>query len=195
MDYPRVTEILKIHTYLDLIPPDILRRASERGTIVHSICAGIAKGAWMPDAMIDEELLGYINSFRKWAEEHVEKFLIIEKRYMDETLEYTGQLDFVVMGKDKELYLIDLKTSSKPQKTYPIQMAAYENLLSINNIKVKGAKLVYLNKTGEFPEIHYLEDLSKEFHIFVSALDCWKYFHKGKNNGVKARRRKKSTVS
>jgi len=114
MKHPRVTEILKNFTNYEHIPQQILGRAAARGTSVHALCAGIAQGAWIPDGMIDEELVGYVNSFKKWSEVQVKSFLIIEERYTNEELKY-----------------------------------------------------------------------SEELHIFLSALDCWHYFNKGKKNGRK----------
>lgn len=182
MDLPRVTEILKCFTSYSAVPKDILDKAASRGTSVHALCAGIAKGNWIPDSMIDDELIGYVNSFKKWSKAQVKQFTIIEKRYSDEILGFAGQLDYVVIGTNDELYLVDLKTSSKPQKTYPVQMAAYDRLLKNNHLHVKGAIIVYLNKDGEFPEVDLIEDLTKEFSIFMSALDCYKYFNKRKKN-------------
>lgn len=187
MDYPRVTEVLRAYTGFDYVPREKLEKAAERGTSVHALCAGIAKGAWIPDEMIDEELIGYVNSFKKWAAAQVSKFIVIEKRYVDDERQYSGQLDYVILGSDDQLYLVDLKTSAKPQKTYPVQMAAYDNLLRNNKIHVKGAMLVYLDKDGEFPNIHFIEDLKEESRVFFSALDCWHYFNKGKKNGRKNR--------
>lgn len=190
MDYPRVTEVLRAYTSYDQVPKEILERAAARGTSVHALCAGIAKGAWIPDGMIGEDLIGYVNSFKKWASAQVGKFVVVEKRYTDDENKFSGQLDFVILGSDEQLYLVDLKTSSRPQKTYPVQMAAYDYLLRNHKIQVKGAMLVYLNKDGEFPEVHLLEDMTDELHVFLSALDCWHYFNKGKKNG-----RKDSTVT
>lgn len=184
---PRVTEILRPFTKFDQVPKKILENAKERGTSVHALCAGIAKGAWVPDNMIAEELRGYVESFKKWSKAQVTKFLLIEKRFMDEHLNYTGQLDFVVQGMDEELYLVDLKTGSTPQKTHKVQMAAYENLLGKHGVQVKGAMLVYLSKEGEFPEIEMIHeyDFMEHYHCFLSALDCYNYFNKKrkKKNG------------
>lgn len=182
MTTPRVTEILKYFTSYDSVPKDILEKAASRGTTVHAICAGIAKGAWIPEGMIAEELQGYVRSFNAWAKAQVKEFVIIEERYNHTDLNYNGQLDFVVVGTDGESYLVDLKTSAKPQKTYPVQMAAYNELLLNHGIKVKGAMLVYLPKTGEFPNIDYIEDFEEHFYTFQCALSCWKYFNKGKRN-------------
>ena len=85
-------------------------------------------------------------------------------------------MDFVIEGKDGKLYLADLKTSSKPQKTYPVQMAAYNSLLKQNGTTVEGAMLVYLKKDGEFPDIDFIENMDKEYGVFQSALECYEYF-------------------
>lgn len=182
MAYPRVTEILNPFTSYDKVPPNILERAAARGTTVHALCAGLAKDEWIPDGMIGEEYLGYVKSFKQWAKHQVKKFVIIEKRYHDDFRGYSGQLDFVVQGNDGELYLVDLKTSAAPQKTYPIQMAAYDNLLRQHQVKVKGAMLVYLDKDGEFPEIDYIEDFNEQWSVFCSALHCWNYFKRTKKH-------------
>ncbi len=84
MSLPRVTEVLRAYTSYEYVPKNILENAAARGTSVHALCAGIAKGGWVPDGMIGEELIGYVNSFKKWAEAQVEQFLVIEKRYSDE---------------------------------------------------------------------------------------------------------------
>lgn len=192
MEYPRVTEILRAFTSYDQVPKHILDNAAARGTTVHALCAGIAKGAWLPDGMIGEAHLGYVNSFKLWQQAHVTSFDIIETRYIDEVLGYSGQLDFVIKANDGKLYLVDLKTSAKPQKTYPIQMAAYDRLLKKHGIVVEGAMIVYLNKTGEFPDIDFLPNMDAEFHIFSCALDCWNYFKPRKLN---ARRKELSAAN
>lgn len=178
MDYPRVTEVLRVYTNYDKVPKQILDRAAARGTSVHALCAAIAKGDWIPEGMIDEELRGYVKSFRKWADQEVEKFVIIEQRYSCDVLEYSGQLDYVVLNKNDELWLVDLKTSATHQKTHIIQMAAYKHLLTKQDIKIKGAILVYLDKSGGEPSIERYEHLGKEMVVFVSALTCHEYFNK-----------------
>lgn len=182
MQIPRVTEILRPYTHYDGVPKEIMKKAAERGTTVHALCAGIAKGAWLPDGMIGEEFIGYVNSFKKWIEMQVDKFVIVEKRFTDEKLMFTGQLDYVITNKDNDLYLVDIKTSSRPQKTYPVQMAAYDLLLRNNHVKVKGAIIVYLDKDGDYPNINLIDDLAPELHTFLCALDCWHYFNKRKKD-------------
>ncbi len=178
MGTPRVTEVLRAYTSYEHVPREILDKAAARGSSTHALCAAIAKGGWIPDSMVPEELQGYVTSFKEWSLAQVREFIIVEKRYTDTVADYSGQVDFVVRGNDGELYLVDLKTSAKPQRTYPVQMAAYDRLLQRHDIHVKGAMLVYLDKFGQFPDIDYLEGMIKEYHIFLAALDCWHYFNK-----------------
>ncbi len=180
MDYPRVTEIIRPFVHYEGIPKHILNNAAARGTAVHAICASIAKGAFITDGMIEPSYLGYIRSFRKWAEAQVKSFDIIETRYCNDILGYTGQIDFVITATDNKRYLVDLKTSSGPQKTYPIQMGAYEMLLKAHGIEVDTAWIVYLDKDGEFPDIHVVDDMEEKRQVFKSCVHCYKYFNKPK---------------
>lgn len=189
MDYPRVTEILRYFTAYEHVPAQVLERAAARGTAVHAICAGLAKGAWIPDSMIEQELLGYVNSFRKWEKETVSQFSIVEKRFFDDERKYCGQIDAVIVDKQGKPWLADLKTSRVPHKTHAVQMAAYQSLLEAHSIDVAGAVLVYLDKDGDEPIVHQLEDMSEQKKVFESALFCWNYFNKGKKN---ARKRKQN---
>lgn len=185
MTYPRVTEILKPFTSYDKVPKDVLANAARRGTAVHALCAGIAANRWVPDSMIDAEYLPYINSFNLWKNAQVKDFTVIEKRYCDEEMGFTGQLDFVVTGNDGRVYLVDLKTSAAPQKTYRVQMAAYDHLLRRDGINVDAAMIVYINKQGQFPNIDLIDTMGEHWNAFYCALECYKYFNKGKRNGRK----------
>jgi hypothetical protein len=183
MEYPRTTEVLRNFTGYEYVPKQTLENAAARGTTVHALCAAIAKGEWIPESMIDEDLRGYVKSFKDWAFYQVEAFVVVEKRFTNEVFGYTGQVDFVIKGTDNELHLVDIKTSASKQKTYPVQMAAYRSLLMHHGIQIKSAMIIYLDKNAEFPNIHVMEDFTEEFNVFLSALECWKYFNKGKLNG------------
>lgn len=195
MTIPRVTEVLRCYTGYDHVPRDILDRAAARGTSVHALCAAIAKGEWIPDSMIKDELKGYVESFRKWADKNVMSYILIERRFVHDILGYSGQLDFLIENNKGEVWLVDLKTSANPQDTYPVQMAAYAELLYVHGRPVKGAILVYLNKDGNEPKAPEMEDLEKEKHVFKSALVCWKYFNKGKKSGRKFKHTPENTCS
>lgn len=181
---PRVTEVLKFYSNFDKVNKEILEKAAERGSTVHGLCAAISRGAWVSETMVDEELRGYIKSFEQWKDAQVDEFIITEKRYQDEERKYTGQIDFVIRGTDKELYLVDLKTSTNHNKSYCLQMGAYWGLLKQQNINVKSAMLVYVNKESKFPDIYMVEDLEKEYRIFLLALEIF-YYLKEQNQHVR----------
>ncbi len=179
-DIPRVTEVLKPFTTYQNVPPNILENACVRGTTVHSLCGALAKGAWLDLGTIDEDYVGYIKSFLAWFV-HVDEVLVVEKRYSNQI--YTGQIDFICKMKDGRTALVDLKTSSKPQKTYPLQMCAYKNLLSHHNVEVDCAIIVYLDRSAKDPTLDTIEFFEEYNSVWQAALTCWQYFHKRKKNG------------
>lgn len=180
MDYPRVTEILQPFSGIEFVPKDKLEKAAARGTKVHSICSGMARGLWIAETEIDEELRGYVESFKKWQGAQVESFEIIEKRFTSTLDKFTGQIDFLITTSQGSSCLVDIKTTYRPQKTHPIQLAAYEILLNENKIYPNNSMVVYLSKDGDFPEINFIEDIREPRIVFLSALKCWHYFHKKK---------------
>ena len=177
LNYPRVTEVLNAFTSYDTVPHAILANAAARGTHVHSICAGIANGAWIPTESIEEEYIGYVRSFENWFDEYVAEVLLVESRYTDKAQGYTGQIDLLIRTKAGERCLVDLKTSAKPQKTYAVQMAAYCNLLDAHGIYVDRSMLVYLHKDGAAAKVVVAKDWDRELDVFRCALTCWSYFN------------------
>lgn len=177
MDYPRVTEVLKPFATYHGVPLNVMENAASRGTKVHAYCAAIAKGAWLPDSMIGEEFIGYVDAFRDWRGDlEVETFLVVEQRFIHEKHRYSGQVDFVIKTKSGREVLVDLKTSAKPQKTHPLQMAAYMEVLASHEIYVQEAWLVYLKKQGGYKQ-QVVPYKPSEVATFLSALQCWRYFH------------------
>lgn len=181
-DYPRVTEVLRPYATYHGVPTHILENAATRGAAVHAICADIADNSWVPESCICEAYNGYVKSFIAWKDAQVQDFRIIEQRFTDDAMRFSGQVDFVIMGTDAKPYLVDLKTSVKPQRTYPLQLAAYRHLLSLKNHHVEGCMLVYLNRNGDFPDVMLIHDTSKEFDAFTGALKCWHYFNGAKHD-------------
>lgn len=178
LDLPRVTEIIKPYTSIEYIPKDKLENAAKRGQYVHTICAAIAKGAWVPLEELNQSWVGYIQSFLKWQEKNVAYYEIIEKRYADLVEGFTGQIDAIIINLSAERILVDYKTSATKQKTYPIQMAAYYDLLYSNDIFIDKIMLLYLDKNGNEPKVEVVENYVEGIQVFHCMLTCWKYFNK-----------------
>lgn len=168
--YLRVTETLYQYSGLDKINPSILAHAAARGTKVHKICEAIVCG--IGEIGIDEETIGYIESFKKWWEKGID-VVEMEKRFWDDDLHLTGQIDLITQT-EEGLAVIDLKTSSKPSKTWAAQGSAYAYLAKKAGYDIKKIYFLHLNKLGKEPKIfEYPIDDS----FFLAIYRIHKYFN------------------
>lgn len=172
-NYQRVTSILYPFSGLEKLNPEVVAHAADRGTRVHKTCEGIASG--LGEFGVDDETWGYVESFKKWWNLGV-RVVSMEQRFWDDQLRITGQVDFIIETPDG-LAIVDLKTSSRPSKTWPAQGAAYAYLAKKNGIDIKKIYFLHLNKHGNVPAIHeYLVDDS----FFLGIYRVWKHFYGGK---------------
>jgi hypothetical protein len=177
---PHVTEVLSHWTDFSKIPADVLDHASKRGSRVHAICAALARGEWI--AKILPEDAGYVESFKWWLLNVVEKVHIVERRFEDKALGYQGKPDLVVTIKgDSVMTLVDLKTPVQAGKTWAAQLTAYRNLLHRNcfNLDLHGMKTgsLRLSPEGKPPKMTYYENDQRDLAGFLAALQCHKYFN------------------
>lgn len=147
--YLRVTKILYPFSGLQNIDPDVVANAARRGTKVHKICEGIAEG--LGEVGTDEESKPYVDSFKIWFEGI--NVLLIEKRFWDDELGITGQVDFIIET-EGGLAVVDLKTSAKASKTWQAQGCAYAYLAKKAGYDIKRILFIHLNKKGKAPKIY-----------------------------------------
>lgn len=183
LTYPRVSAIIGKQTAEQMrkIPIDTLANAALRGTTVHSYCTAYAKGLYVP--AIELEYEPYVDAFIDWYDANVEALVSSGDRLYDDELEYSGEYDLIVRLKGSELnVLIDIKTSSTVSKSWPIQLAAYENLLDINDLSCEAFYNVHLKKSKDsvkFKEIKYSQnEMKTSWKTFLSCLECYNYFDK-----------------
>ncbi len=168
-NYLRVTQMLYPFSGLQSIDADILTNAAERGTKVHKICEGIVSG--LGEIGVDDQTWGYVNSFKYWWGSGTD-VLEIEKRFWDDELQVTGQVDFIIEILDG-LAIVDIKTSSKPSKTWPIQGAAYAYLAKRAGYDIKKIFFLHLNKHGKEPKIY---EYPIDDSMFLSVFKTFKHF-------------------
>ena len=166
-DYIRVTDILRPFTKLDEIDPEIVNRAAARGQFVHDCIGGHVNGLGYPP--IPQKWKGYIDSYEKWKQFGAKPQLFEERFYSKEYM-LTGQIDMYL-----ENTIIDFKTSSKYSKTWPLQLAAYKFLMSINKKEAFAAKIIHLSKEGKEPTIYEFSrnELDKALELFMGAYECY----------------------
>ncbi len=168
-NYLRVTQVLYPFSGLQTIDPDVVAYAAERGTRVHKICEGIVLG--LGDVGVDDEVWGYVESFKKWWATGID-VVKMEERFWDDELCITGQVDFIINTPDG-LAIADMKTSSSPSKTWEAQGCAYAYLAKNAGYDIKKVFFIHLNKHGKPPKIfEYPVDDS----FFLAILRTYKHF-------------------
>lgn len=170
-DYIRVTKILYPFSGLDKIDPEVVAHAADRGTRVHKICEGIISG--IGEFGVDNETWGYVESFKKWWFTGI-NVVAMEQRFWDDELHLTGQVDLIIETPEG-LAIVDLKTSSRPSKTWQAQGCAYAYLAKNAKYDIKKIKFIHLNKHGKEPKI-YEYDVDDGF--FLACYRVYNHFFK-----------------
>ena len=172
-EYARVTSVLSPFSGLDKVPPAILKNAGRRGTKVHEICESIIKG--LGDWGNDDETKPYVHGFRMWWDSEPRKVLAIEQRFYDKELMITGAVDIILDNGDGTASIIDLKTSAKESKTWPLQGSAYAHMARQHGYNVTRILFVHLNKHGIYPGLCNYDD---QFETFHACLMVYNYFYR-----------------
>lgn len=170
---PSVTEIISPWARFDRVPPDVLEAAAARGTAVHDICFGIARGRWSGAAAA--ELSGYVASFITWMDAQVDAFIRIEERLVDPAFKFHGEPDLIVQLKDARIALVDLKTPAQGQRTWRLQNAGYRLLCAANGIVVDQAGSLMLDKGGRAPRMLWSPDTTMDQTVFLQALNVCRW--------------------
>jgi len=171
--YTRVTEPLSLIQSFDGIDKIILKKAADRGTKVHRYCELYMMDEFTP---ADEEVEPYLSSFAQWYNVIVDEPLDIERRFYDDQLKITGKIDLIAkLHGDKKPSVIDIKTSQTKSKTWPLQLAAYKYLATLENIDCDRFLVVQLNKNGKRPEIIEYTEFNKYWELYKCALMTWRY--------------------
>ena len=173
---PTVTECIAPWLDFSKIRPDVLQAAADRGTEAHRVCLDLyAKG--LPVIGIGAEVEGYFQSFRLWFDSTVDEVILCEERLFDEATGYCGQIDLLAHTKQNETVMVDLKTPLSLSRSWSVQLASYLNLLKKNNYTANRIGSLRLNRDGKTPRMDFYEgSADRDFSIFLSALNCFRYF-------------------
>ncbi len=174
--YLRVTEILYPFSGLQAINPDVVAYAAERGTKVHKICEAIMSG--LGELGVDDETWGYVESFKKWWQDG-KPIKELERRFWCDQWQITGQVDMIV-DTPEGLAIVDIKTSSKPSKTWRAQGEAYYYLATQAGYDIQKIYFLHLNKHGKEPRLY---EYKPDFSFFFACLAVFRHFYQ---KGTKA---------
>lgn len=174
--YLRVTEVLQPFSKLDLINPEVLAKAADRGTRVHKYCEMHALGLFVEE--YDQDCKNYVEAFKKWFDEWVVEVLFMEVRLNHEKYRISGKPDMVARLKyDKEPSLIDFKTPQAAQISWDLQTAAYDMLIEdIMGVKVGRRFCLMLPKDDSRIKISEYYDRDKSIRLYLNALELYRFY-------------------
>ena len=177
MKLPSVTTVLSPFADFSRVPPDVLEAACERGTAVHTFCAGHALGIW--SMMMHPDIAGYCDSFRLWFDAVVSEVISVEEEFIDDDFGFCGHPDLVVKSKQGEILLVDLKSTLMHPRTFELQCAAYTHLIEKKHgIKIDRAGTLHLSKEGKTPRMRWTENNREAITIFLQLLSVHVWLNK-----------------
>lgn len=167
--YARVTEILAELSDFSSIPTEVIQHKGLIGTWTHLAIDDEIHGRY-PYIPIElrREVEPYFYSFLRWRDRLNIKFIETSKRYYNDEIMVTGELDALIMYEGNELpTLIDYKTSASENPiSWPRQAHFYHYLIEAHGKKVRPAFcFIKLSKTGSLPKVieyKYDEKIRKE---------------------------------
>lgn len=178
-NYARVSDILSPFNDFSKIDPLVLSNKAKIGTAVHQAIADDIEGEF---PALDEETIGYFESYESWRFQINPTFLKSEVRYFDDEQMLTGQIDTLIDIPEKSMLptLVDFKTSAQESReVWPMQAHLYGYLLSQNGIMVAPRYLfVKLNKYGDLPDVF---EYVYSSNTYAKCMNAVKSFWKNKN--------------
>lgn len=156
------------------IPAHILDKARIRGTYVHKAIELHLKGILNEDTL-DQQIVPYLNGFKKFQREHTLKTFAIEERLGHKTLLAAGTADW--RGEFDGIHsFLDWKVTFEVKKTSALQVnGGYPFLYNANVAKVEDrvphGRIVQIKKDDYalMPEEFYSRDNQDEFmHLLLA---------------------------
>lgn len=182
--YTRVTEPLQVYSKYDMIDPEVLANAADRGTRVHKFCEMHAKGLWF---VADDDCHNYVECFKKWFDDNVRDVIFTEKRFYNDELMITGQVDMSVILKNSiHPSIIDIKTTSCVSKSWSLQTAIYTYLSypaePFMNPLFDRRLALKLPKIGSKVNVIEYTDYENDLRLYLNCLELYRYMNPPKKS-------------
>lgn len=175
--YTRVTSVLLPYKNFDNVSPEVLRIASERGSLVHDFCELYALN--MLIQIPPDHVKPYFESFKNWFDEFVDEVIFAEKRLSHPGLLLTGQFDLLCRMKgSNQMVLVDYKTPVNSEITWRLQMAAYSFLLrDLMRISIDRRISLRLDREGKPPKVAEYVNHDMDERLYLNQLEIYRLFH------------------
>ena len=141
---PSVTTILQRTIYFDKyrdVPEDVLKQASERGTLIHKEVENFIKNKTMG---FTEELENFVKEFTKM----VLDYNVVSSEEQVGNEEYAGTIDLRFINKEGEICMADIKTTSSLDTEYVSwQLSFYAELYEkVYNTSIERLYAIWLRE-------------------------------------------------
>lgn len=171
--YVRVTQLLQPYNGLEKIQPETLANAAERGKRAHAYCELYAQSMLIEE--VSDDCKGYVESFKRWIELVKPEILSLEERIVNEQYKVTGKYDMIVkLPGSSDKILVDIKTPLSPNRTWPLQTAAYHWMLSSKGNPVERRGCLMIDRYGKIASFREHNN-SKDAEIFLGILRAYRY--------------------
>jgi len=176
---PSVTRIIAPWVDWSHVPEERLALAAARGTLVHEACAAVALGiGWFPITDEGRAIVGYVDSFRIWFEAVVKECFFTERELTDNRLGFIGHPDMLVVSRDNETLLVDLKSPVTKSKSWRLQLAAYAHLCEQAGHHPDKIGSLRLHPEGKPPKMDWYEGSRlQDFAVFLNCLTAYRFFN------------------
>lgn len=156
------------------IPEFFIKRAQERGTLVHRFCGAYALKLFVPD--LPEAYQGYGSSFAPWLDQYVEEVVFAERRLYDYDLGFLGHPDLFCKLIGQSFYsLFDIKTPTTKHTVWKLQLSAYTHLCRKNGFNPGWVGSIQLDRDGGWPTISKHEYAERDIGVFLGLLQARRY--------------------
>jgi hypothetical protein len=164
---PSVTQVLDgLHSFA-AVPQDVLKAAQERGTYVHALCEYHDEGDLDPSSI--GPYGGYLDAWIEFRASYKAEWTGIEVRGYSARFGFAGTCDRRgYLGAVP--YILDIKTSAQPHRTWGIQTAAYRQLACEDDPLWMMARraTVQLRADGTFKFLTW--DSPTDWHAFLALI-------------------------
>ncbi len=112
-----------------------------------------------------------------WTKEGL-TYVASELELVSETYRYGGTLDIVARDRDKELVLVDEKSSPSIYGSFYRQLSGYEHLWNENNEEPIKRRVIFRHgkDNPKDTEIRWLDYLDKHFEVFKNQINLYYAF-------------------
>lgn len=165
----------------------IMNKAGKEGTQVHEAVEDLVQGKevrWMDDygkAKYSQIVWEMIIRFHDFWSTYKPKLISTEEFVWSDKYRYAGTADLVV-EMNREVWLLDVKTSNSLHKSYDLQLAAYAKALGeVKGINIQRTGIIWLKSStrsaskkpgvyqGKGWQIKNIDEIEKNFDLFQTV--------------------------